>query len=95
MSTMGQPRVGENIFRENSPQAIDGIEIVSLARFDGGSRAGHRYAAAAALNRRGDTWCTHVLIYNYDTRTWFLHQGHYDFQNRTAAEADMNSRSLG
>lgn len=92
---MMQERVTRDFFFDNHPKMLEGIEIVAVGRFEGGSREGGRYAAAAALTRRGESWCTHTLIYNDDQKSWFLHQGNYDFKDRAAAESDMAIRHLG
>ncbi|WP_280361503.1 hypothetical protein [Nocardia wallacei] len=45
-----------------SPRQIDGIEIVAITAFDGGSTADHAYARATVVTHTS-SFSTHTLIY--------------------------------
>lgn len=87
-------RITEAMFRVRVPEKLDGIEILEVTRFDGGSFERGTYALAAALTRSGDAYSTHTLIYQDEGDRFVLHAGHYDFPTRAAAEDDARLRSL-
>jgi len=85
-------RITESEFRTKVPQLINGIEILQVTRFDGGSFTHHTYAVAAALTRTNGAYSTHTLIYQDDRDRFLLETGHYDFPARAAAESDAHTR---
>lgn len=85
-------RLTEAEFRRAAPNMIDGIEIIEITQFAGGSVANGTRATAIALTRTGDRFSTHELIYRSEDREFFLHAGHYDIATETAARADAAAR---
>lgn len=88
-------RISEIEFRRAAPATIDGIEIVELTGFDGGSIDAGRRAAATALTRTHGRYSTHTLVYRSEDSEFFLNAGHYDFATEAEARADAAVRHQG
>lgn len=86
-------RISEPEFRRGAPTAINGIEILELTRFNGGSIADGVEAAATALTRTHGQFSTHTLIRQSEDGTFFLNAGHYNLRDEATARADAATRS--
>jgi hypothetical protein len=87
-------RMTEPAFRRGRPHQVDGIEILEVSRFDGGSFERGTYALAAALTRSNGDYSTHTLIYQDEVGRWLLSHGHYEIASRDEAKADARTRAL-
>jgi hypothetical protein len=89
-------RCSETQFRTNVPISINGIEVLEVIGYQpGGSGV---YASAYALTRlQPSQFATHRVVCMDDnpvgTLRWNLMHGHYDFNNREEAFADLVLRA--
>lgn len=92
--SVADARIAAADFRRKAPRRIDGIEILRITRFDGGSAARGTNALAAAVTRANGAYSTHTLIYQHEKGSWLLSHGHYDIPTFAKAAADADIRTL-
>jgi hypothetical protein len=88
-------RCSEMQFRTNVPVSVSSFTVLEVVGYRAGGSG--MYACAFTLSQDGDKFATHRIVCMDDnpvgTLRWNLMHGHYDFNNREEAFADLVSRA--